>query len=70
MVGRSGAEPGHAICATGSFGGAAAGLMLLEHPELGAELSASVRAAVTSRQLSPSPDWRPGRPSRRVERGR
>ena len=35
IVGRAGARPGDAICATGSFGGAAAGLMLLEHPGAG-----------------------------------
>ncbi len=51
MVGRDGAEPGDALCATGTFGGAAAGLMLLEHPELEAE----DREACIARQLDPEP---------------
>jgi thiamine-monophosphate kinase len=61
MVGRSGAEPGFAVCATGSFGGAAAGLMLLEHPELGEGLTDQVRRTVTSRQLAPEPRVAAGR---------
>ncbi len=61
MVGRSGAETGFAICATGSFGGAAAGLMLLEHPELGEGLAGRLRRAVTSRQLAPEPRVAAGR---------
>ncbi len=61
MVGRSGAEAGFAVCATGSFGGAAAGLMLLEHPELGEGLTDQVRRAVTSRQLAPQPRVAAGR---------
>ena len=55
MVGRAGAQPADAICVTGSFGGAAAGLMLLEHPELGADVAEAGAAAVRERQLMPSP---------------
>jgi thiamine-monophosphate kinase len=55
LLGRAGASEGDALCATGTFGGAAAGLMLLEHPELGAEISAGVREAVVARQLAPAP---------------
>lgn len=55
LLGRAGAEAGHALCATGSFGGAAAGLMLLEHPDLGGEIDPDVREAAVSRQLRPEP---------------
>ena len=51
MVGRAGAQPGDAICVTGAFGGAAAGLMLLEHPELAADVAEAAAAAVRERQL-------------------
>jgi thiamine-monophosphate kinase len=55
LIGREGAEPGFSLCVTGSLGGAAAGLMLLEHAELGAEVGESARDAAISRQLSPVP---------------
>lgn len=55
MVGRDGAEDGDALCATGSFGGAAAGLMLLEHPELEAQVAPRARDACVARQLDPEP---------------
>jgi len=61
LVGRSGAEPGDAICATGSFGGAAAGLMLLEHPELAAAVAEPAARAAHERQLSPQPRLAAGR---------
>jgi len=61
LVGRSGAEAGDAICVTGSFGGAAAGLMLLEHPELAAEVPAAAAAAARERQLAPAPRIAAGR---------
>ena len=61
MIGRDGMGDGDAICVTGNLGGAAAGLMLLEHPELCQGLSERVRTAVTARQLAPEPRIGAGR---------
>ena len=61
MIGRAGAADGDAVCVTGNLGGAAAGLMLLEHPELCQGLSERVRTAVTARQLAPEPRLAAGR---------
>ena len=55
LVGRGGAQAGDALCATGFFGGAAAGLMLLEHPRLEAEIDGLARDACVARQLDPRP---------------
>ena len=55
LVGRSGAEPGGALCVTGEVGGAAAGLMLLEHDELAAGTPDAARDAGVARQLDPTP---------------
>lgn len=55
MVGRGGAQIGDALCATGAFGGAAAGLMLLEHPRLEPEVGPGERDACIARQLEPEP---------------
>ena len=55
LLGRSGAQSGDAVCVTGTFGGAAAGLMLLEHPELAAEVEPRLRDACIARQLDPEP---------------
>ena len=60
LVGRDGALEGDALCATGSFGGAAAGLMLLEHPRMEAEVEPLVRDACVARQLDPEPLLRGG----------
>lgn len=61
MVGRTGAEDGDAVCLTGTLGGAAAGLMVLEHPELCEGLSDRVCRAVQDRQLEPTPRIEAGR---------
>jgi thiamine-monophosphate kinase len=55
LIGRAGASTGDALCATGTFGGAAAGLMLLEHPRLEADVEQLARDACVSRQLDPEP---------------
>jgi thiamine-monophosphate kinase len=61
LVGRSGARPGDALVLSGELGGAAAGLLLLERPELGADLGAETVAALRGRQLLPEPRLAAGR---------
>ena len=55
LVGRDGAREGDGIWVTGEFGGAAAGLLLLERPELRESVTAEVADALVERQLRPSP---------------
>lgn len=60
-VRRSGARPGDAVAVTGELGGAAAGLLLLERPQLEAGLDSEIAAALKARQLRPSPRLAEGR---------
>ena len=69
LVRRAGAGAGRPVVVTGELGGAAAGLLLLERPELPAALDAEVAAALRARQLEPVPRLAAGarspRPGRR-----
>ncbi|HEV7482245.1 MAG TPA: thiamine-phosphate kinase [Solirubrobacterales bacterium] len=55
LVTRAGAMPGDALVLTGEIGGAAAGLLLLERPELAAAVDAATAAQLRRRQLDPTP---------------
>lgn len=61
LIGRAGAEAGDALCATGAFGGAAAGLLLLEHDRIREAVPEPGRGAAIERQLSPRPQLEAGR---------
>lgn len=61
LVRRAGAQPGDVLCVSGPLGGAAAGLMVLEHPELAERISAEADVAVSRRQLDPRPRLAEGR---------
>ena len=55
IVGRRGAEPGHVMCVTGELGGAAAGLLLSERPELRDAVAPDVAEALLGRLTDPRP---------------
>ncbi|HET9591547.1 MAG TPA: thiamine-phosphate kinase, partial [Solirubrobacterales bacterium] len=60
LVPRSGAEPGDVLVLTGELGGAAAGRLLLDRPELGPGLAESMADRLRGRQLDPTPRLRSG----------
>lgn len=61
LVRRAGAEPGHAVAVTGELGGAAAGLLLQERPELAAGIGLQLAESLRARQLEPEPRIGAGR---------
>src|SRR5204862_3940398 len=61
LVLRAGARPGDVVAVTGGLGGAAAGLVLLQRPELAADLGEEVAVALRGRQLEPWPRLAAGR---------
>ena len=52
---RTGAVPGEVVCVTGELGGAGAGLLLLERPDLGEAVAPEVAEQLRRRQLEPAP---------------
>jgi thiamine-monophosphate kinase len=61
LVLRSGARPGDVVAVTGELGGAAAGLRLLQRPDLADRLDPDVAESLRRRQLEPSPRFAAGR---------
>jgi thiamine-monophosphate kinase len=60
LVPRSGARPGDVLVLTGELGGAAAGRLLLDRPELREEIPATTAGHLCNRQLDPAPRLRSG----------
>jgi thiamine-monophosphate kinase len=61
MIGRGGAEEGDLLVMTGEIGGAAAGRLLLDRPELSRAVPDPTAERLRSRQLDPSPRLGAGR---------
>lgn len=61
FVTRAGACPGDVVAVTGELGGAAAGLRLLERPELAGSMDPALVEALRARHLEPVPRLREGR---------
>jgi thiamine-monophosphate kinase len=61
FVTRAGAEPGDLVVLTGEIGGAAAGRLLLDDPNLAAALPGGTAEKLRARQLDPAPRLRSGR---------
>jgi thiamine-monophosphate kinase len=61
LVRRAGARPGDLLAVTGELGGAAAGLLLLDRPELGDAVGPDAADALRHRQLEPRPRLAAGR---------
>lgn len=61
FVPRSGAEPGDLLVLTGEIGGAAAGRLLLDDPDLAGAVADSTVEHLRARQLDPHPRLRSGR---------
>ena len=61
LVPRSGAEAGDALVLSGELGGAAAGLLLLERPDLAEAIPDSTAEHLRLRQLDPTPRLATGR---------